>query len=121
MALPSIPRLMRFFPADPCYGLGAAALILLAISGGAWQRALEHPALRWCGRVSYSLYLTHNIVLLAVVQLLHGELAPVPLVLAVIAASLVVAGGFHALVEVPAILLGRRIGAGPRPALVVAR
>ena len=121
MALPSIPRLMRFVPADPCYGLGAAALILLAISGGAWQRALEHPALRWCGRVSYSLYLTHNIVLLAVVQLLHGELAPVPLVLAVIAASLVVAGGFHALVEVPAILLGRRIGAGPRPALVVAR
>ena len=120
MILPNIPRLMRFTPADPMFGLGAAAMIALAISGGAWQAALGAPVLGWLGRVSYSLYLTHNIVLLAVVHLLFGRIGPAALLVVVVAASLAVAGIAWWLVEAPAHRLGQRLArrVAPRPMMV---
>lgn len=119
LILPNVPPLMRFLPADLAFGLGAAALILLAIAGGAWQRALEHPGLGWLGRVSYSLYLTHNIVLLALVHLLFGALPGWALLAVVALAALLVAEAFYRLVEAPSIRLSHRLrpATGLRPAV----
>jgi peptidoglycan/LPS O-acetylase OafA/YrhL len=64
LIVPNISRLERFVPSDLSFGVGAAVLIALAVGSGAWSRALNSPVLTYLGRISYSLYLTHNIVLL---------------------------------------------------------
>ena len=109
MIAPGIPQLMRFLPADISFGIGAAAMIALAISGGLWQGVLETPVLGWFGRVSYSLYLTHNIVLLAVVHVLYGQVGSVALLGCVVVASVLVAWLCWRLVEAPSHRLGLRL------------
>ena len=85
--------------------VGAGALIILAASSS-WLLA---PGLIWLGRISYSLYLWHLPVMLAIVHVGFGH-APVGLLLAVsVLSSLIVATLMHSLVEVPAISLGRRL------------
>ena len=107
--LPHVPRLSPVLPADLAFGLGSALAIALAIASPAWTRALRLRPLLWLGRVSYSLYLTHNIVLLGTVHLLHGTLGPIPLIVAVLAFSLLAAELGYRLVEAPAIRLGQRL------------
>lgn len=97
--------------------LGAAILIVLSLQ---WRRLQQVMALRvfaWFGRISYSLYLTHMVVLGTIVYLLHGHVAPMVAVTIVIPVALVVAELFYRLVEAPTILLSRRIGRQPRPAV----
>jgi peptidoglycan/LPS O-acetylase OafA/YrhL len=112
MILPNVPRLAPHMPADAMYLAGAAAMVALAVSGGGWNRALDSPPLAWLGKVSYSLYLTHNIVLLAVVHLLFGRVGGSTLLLLVVAASLLAAAIAWRLIEAPAMRLADRVLVG---------
>jgi len=92
-------------------GLGAVLIIALAIASPPFARVLSA---RWCGflgRISYSLYLTHVVVLMGVGALLGGSL-PVALVL-VVATPIIglVAWSGHRWVEQPSIRLGRAVAA----------
>src|SRR5262249_5042233 len=49
---------------DVLYGLGAMLLIWLVMVTPLVSRLMMTPVLQWLGRISYSLYLTHLIVLL---------------------------------------------------------
>jgi peptidoglycan/LPS O-acetylase OafA/YrhL len=109
MIIPNVPKLMWLAPADPIFGLGAVAMIALAISGGAVQAVLERQPLAWLGKVSYSLYLTHNIVLLAVIHMLFGRVGAAMLLAVAVAACLLVAALSWFLVEAPAMWLGRAV------------
>jgi len=51
---------------------GSAALIVLALNSRSIQKFLSRPTLLWLGKVSFSLYLTHAIVIQVVVRILHG-------------------------------------------------
>lgn len=97
------------------FTLGAAGLIALAISPRA--KVLSAGPLRWLGKVSFSLYLTHLLVLLSVFHLLNGKLPAAYLFLIVIAASLLIAEVFHNLVERPSMKLGRKIMLGEKSQL----
>jgi peptidoglycan/LPS O-acetylase OafA/YrhL len=57
--------------------------------------------------VSYSLYLTHNIVLLAIVHWFHAMASTPVLLLGVVGASLLVAAVSHRVLEAPAMRFGR--------------
>ncbi len=82
-------------------------LIVLAQQPGVFQDLLRRKPFMWLGRVSYSLYLTHVLVLAASVILLHGFL-PIWACIAVGAAlALPVAEAMHWLVEVPSRDLAR--------------
>ena len=105
--LPHAPYFSVLLPADITFGLGSALMIALALGSPAWSRTLQSRPLLWLGRVSYSLYLTHNVVLLAVVHLLYPLLDGAALVAAVVLASLIVAEASYRLVEAPSIRLGR--------------
>ncbi|WP_419898005.1 acyltransferase family protein [Roseomonas sp. USHLN139] len=93
------------------YGViaGSVLLILLAQRGGRFATALRHPALLWLGKVSFSLYLIHLPVLLALTHALFGQASPEAIAALAVGISLPVAAAAHALVEKPAHRLARRL------------
>ena len=90
-------------------GFSASLIVLLyAVEGRAFQ-ALLGPIPSYLGRISYSLYLLHVVVLIAVIRLLHG-LFPLPLLILLgILLSIVLADVWQRYVEVPTMALGRRL------------
>jgi peptidoglycan/LPS O-acetylase OafA/YrhL len=87
-------------------------MIALCVIGGAAERVLLARIPRFLGRISYSLYLTHLIVIAAVV---HAFAGAVPLAAALAAAlplSLLVADLCQRFVEAPGQQLGKRLAAG---------
>ncbi len=101
---------------DGAWMLGAALLIALSMSSMQARRILAWPPFRWLGRVSYSLYLVHLPILLAVLHLAHDRAAPGWLLACVLALALPGAEFFNRLVEQPSQRLGRHMGnwlAGP--------
>lgn len=102
---------------DIVNGFSAALIIALTLGSAGAQARLCTPVLQWLGRISYSLYLTHVIVLLATIHLLYGTLPLAVLLPMVAVLALAVAHVFNAVVEQPAIELGRWV---TRPARVTA-
>jgi peptidoglycan/LPS O-acetylase OafA/YrhL len=87
---------------------GAAAFIVLAqVPGRAHDRLLARVP-QYLGRISYSLYLVHTIVLLAVVHAVGAHVALPWLLAPVVALSIVLSDLMQRGVERPAQRLGRR-------------
>ncbi len=94
-----------------CYAIGAFLLLDLCMRSERARSILRHPPLLWLGKVSYSLYLTHLVVLIATVYLLH-DLLPIAAILAlVVPLSLLVAEILNRTVELPSSALGKRLAA----------
>ncbi|MBE9605334.1 acyltransferase [Acetobacteraceae bacterium H6797] len=104
------------------YGVIAASvlLIMMAQRGGAFAAWLRQPALLWLGRVSFSLYLVHMPVLLALTHLLRDADLPYLVAALAIPLSLPVAAAMNRFVEQPAHRLARGLRA-PAPAGRLAR
>lgn len=94
---------------DTAYGLGSALLILLAMGSPSVKRWLLHPGLQWLGHVSYSLYLTHVLVILTLLHLLYGVVPLAVLLLAAIPLSLGTAHLVYLVLERPSTRLGHRL------------
>ena len=96
-----------YLAGDFTYALVAGYIIICCISFPQRLAVLERPSLRWAGKVSYSLYLTHLPVMLSLMYLLHDR-APLPVILVLsLALMLPVAEIFHRQVELPSARLGR--------------
>ncbi|WP_372623901.1 acyltransferase family protein [Falsiroseomonas sp.] len=96
---------------DMIAGTGAALLLALVLGSARAQRLLLTPPLPWLGAISYSLYLVHVPVLLALV---HLAPPPVPAWLPAVAAPLLaipLAWLLYRTVERPAMRFGRQLGA----------
>jgi len=89
------------------WGAGAVLLVCLSLSARRFGLLLSGPGCQWLGRVSYSLYLFHAIVLLTAVHLLYGRLPLTVIWLGVTAVSLLCAQVAFRLIELPSIRLGR--------------
>lgn len=90
--------------------VAAVILIALALAWEPLRMFLEKAPFQWLGRISYSLYLTHYLVLTALVGLISKEVPTVIALLVVAPLTLVFAASFHEFVEKPAIAWSRRIG-----------
>lgn len=88
---------------------GAVLIIVSALAGGPIHRVLQCAPLRWLGQISYSLYLVHVPLLLAVVILLHDYVPVAAILLAVPFASLLVAWLFNDFVAEPSARLGKSL------------
>lgn len=91
--------------------IAVAAAALLIVVGTGWRPArnlLGHRVVQWLGLVSFSLYLTHTIVVITVAHLLPqdrpGLVAPVAIPVAIL-----FAWGFFRAVERPSHLLSRAV------------
>ncbi len=85
--------------------IGAGIVLVLALRSPAFSRVLGLPALAWLGRVSYSLYLTHVLVLSTAMAMLHDIASPGVAALLGSVAALLFAGVFYRVVEAPSIYL----------------
>ena len=94
---------------DAISGVGAAMFIILAIGNSRLERILCRPYLLYLGRISYSLYLVHAIVLLLAVYSLKNVLTLPYIIIMIPFLSLLVAHYFYKLVELPSINLGKTI------------
>jgi peptidoglycan/LPS O-acetylase OafA/YrhL len=89
--------------------LAALALIGAAVAGSLTSRALLRPVPLFLGRISYSLYIVHLIVLFYTAYALVGRV-PVVVILAVaVVASVALASGCYMVVERPGMALGRHL------------
>lgn len=101
--------LIMIFRDEPA-SVGGAILLFVAIRWSTLQKFLRKPILIKLGAISYSLYLTHAIVLQVTVRMFHG-LIPLPVSLAVsLAACIPVAVLFYTFIEKPTHKLSQRLG-----------
>jgi peptidoglycan/LPS O-acetylase OafA/YrhL len=94
------------------------AIILIALTLG-WQpmrQFLSQHVLMWLGSISYSLYLTHFILLTSLGHLLHGRLPQILIAALVVPLAIAFAEFFHEFVEQPAITWSRQMKGPSRKA-----
>jgi peptidoglycan/LPS O-acetylase OafA/YrhL len=89
--------------------LGALGLVALAAFWSPAVRFLRTRPFRWLGRVSFSLYLVHVPIIIAI-DSLFGRALPELRIVVSLAVSLIVAELFSRFLELPAHRLARRIG-----------
>jgi peptidoglycan/LPS O-acetylase OafA/YrhL len=94
---------------DYVTALGASGFLLLALASAAASRTLTSAPVRWLGRISYSLYLFHAIVLLAMLNLLFGRIPLWAIWALTLCAALLLATLSYRLLERPSIALGHRL------------
>jgi peptidoglycan/LPS O-acetylase OafA/YrhL len=87
-------------------GLAAAIALILALGSKPIAGALHNSVLVWLGRISYSLYLVHPIVLLIILHLRPAVVPPELALLAVPPVSLCIATMVHHMLESPSQRLG---------------
>jgi peptidoglycan/LPS O-acetylase OafA/YrhL len=87
--------------------VGATLMIITAVCSLRASRFLNWPALRFLGKISYSLYLYHAIVLFAFTHAFYGRI-PVGLILfAATASTVLVSWISYRYIELPAIQCGK--------------
>jgi peptidoglycan/LPS O-acetylase OafA/YrhL len=92
---------------DVLVGGGAVLLLIIALFEPQAHHLLESRVPQWLGRISYSLYLSHMVVLLTLVHTLGLLTQPWIAVLVTPVVSLGMAAVLHRLIEVPSQRLGR--------------
>jgi len=90
----------------------AAILVLTAsFASKGVRHALSWPVLIWLGRISYSLYLVHMLVILTFMHTLSEQAPHATLLALMFIFSIVIAELFYRLVERPSMSIGRRAAA----------
>ncbi|GHF33510.1 acyltransferase [Deinococcus metalli] len=90
---------------------GATLLLVFALASDRVGRLLAVQPAPFLGRISYSLYLTHPVTMLATLHLLHGRLPVALLPVIGLALTVPVATLVYWAVEQPSIRLGHRVAA----------
>jgi len=89
--------------------IGDAGIILSVLHNSLLTWILKSPVPEYLGRISYSLYLTHSVVLFATLDLLYGRLPIIGIFAIFFAASFSVAHVFCIFVEEPSMQFGKRL------------
>lgn len=97
--------------------IGACAFVLLALTWPRGKRTLDARPLRWLGQRSFSLYLTHDAVVISTVLLLGGTPLWGVTMLITVPVSLLMAEVFFRVVEAPSHRLSQLVGGAVERAL----
>ena len=90
-------------------GIAVIGIMLLAVGRPAVSRFLMQPPLRFLGRISYSYYLLHAVVLTHVADALYGRIPNVAVIVIGIGASILLAWAAFTWVETPSIYLSQHL------------
>jgi peptidoglycan/LPS O-acetylase OafA/YrhL len=89
--------------------IGAAGLLIVAISSERARSTLNTPVPKFLGRISYSLYLIHAVVLYIMVTNFRNSISHPLLILLFIPLAVAASWGFYTAVEAPFMRLSRRV------------
>jgi peptidoglycan/LPS O-acetylase OafA/YrhL len=98
----------------PLVAVGACLAVVAALVVNVFARFLESRPMRWTGKRSYSLYLVHEPLVVALAFAVGGRLGGMRFALLATALTLAAAGIFFRFVEAPAHGLARRVAARGR-------
>jgi peptidoglycan/LPS O-acetylase OafA/YrhL len=104
---------------DQIVGIGAALVIVAIIGTAQLRKWLAGDSWLWLGKQSYSLYLIHVPVVMAIVVLCAGRV-PLWACLAVIPVSIGLGQIFHLYVELPSVALAQKMTSFERKRAMVA-
>jgi peptidoglycan/LPS O-acetylase OafA/YrhL len=90
--------------------LGASWLLIMCLCSSRLHRVLLSPLPQFLGRISYSLYLSHAVILLLMINLLYPYMSFVLIVLLSLPIAICISTILYYLVEKPAINLSRIAG-----------
>ena len=97
---------------DLLTGLGSALLIVSGVCIEFISKVLSHSWIVRLGEISYSLYLVHTIILLAMVYLFYQWIPIYVILVFVPIVAIFISVYFYRFIEYPTINLGRKIGVG---------
>jgi peptidoglycan/LPS O-acetylase OafA/YrhL len=106
---------------DLCAAIAAVATVTVVLAPHSLRELMLRGPLVALGRISYSLYLFHVIVILAVANILEGHASSAVMAATAALLSIVAAIAGYRLVELPAMNLGRRLAGRDRERTPVAR
>jgi peptidoglycan/LPS O-acetylase OafA/YrhL len=104
---------------DEIVGVGAALVIVAIIGTTPLKKWLAGKSWLWLGKQSYSLYLIHVPVVMAIVVLCKGKV-PLWACLSVIPVSIALAQVFHLYVELPSVAIAQKMLSFERKRVMVA-
>lgn len=89
--------------------LGASMIIVLAITSNRLSEILKNIIIKYIGKISYSLYLTHLAVLLSCIHFFHNMMPLWGICLIIVAGTFAISSIMYYFVEKPAMNLGKRL------------
>lgn len=94
---------------DISIGISVSIVFILALSSSRFSNLLNLKPLLFLGKISYSLYLVHPIVLLLLINLLKGVIPISIIMILVPVISIIVAWAMYHIIEKPSIVIGKKI------------
>lgn len=88
---------------------GTTLLMIYTLCSRRMRLILMHPLFAYLGKISFSLYLYHGVLLVAAIQLFYGKVPIVPLLSVCLVLTFVVSTVMYYLVERPSIQAGKRV------------
>lgn len=102
-------KLIHGYAADWFLGISGVYFIIVALSNNTFSKILLTKPCAFLGKISYSIYLNHLIVILTVISLFHRKL-PIPILWVIsIFMTLAISSITYKFIEKPSIKLGRYI------------
>jgi peptidoglycan/LPS O-acetylase OafA/YrhL len=103
--------LLAYIEVDYVVTMGVALLLVLAMNSRSVERFLNLGPIQYLGKISYSIYLVHAIILIVMMNLFPEIHAPFKTVATVVPLAIIAGSFFYRFVEVPSIDLGKRLSA----------
>jgi peptidoglycan/LPS O-acetylase OafA/YrhL len=97
------------FRSDFVVAMGVIGIIVVATSSETMQRLLDQPLFEYLGRVSYSMYLLHSVVLFSFIDMFYGKVSLAVLGLGYLVTTMLVSHVFLISVEEPSLQWGKRL------------
>jgi peptidoglycan/LPS O-acetylase OafA/YrhL len=104
---PNIYYFHLSFISDWVTAIGASVFIIAGVNSTRISKFLHLKPVHFIGKISYSLYLFHMIVLLTLVNIFYGQLQTSLILGLVFISSIVIAAIMYYLIEEPSIKLGK--------------
>jgi peptidoglycan/LPS O-acetylase OafA/YrhL len=105
-------RAHKYIVNDWVISFGASIFIVLALYSNLFSRILNYNIFKFFGKISYSLYLFHSIVLLSFINLFYGILPYWSILVIALPSSILVSHLAYFFIEKPAMEYGRKLTKG---------